>query len=399
MRPRPSHNRNRNRAISDATATLLARPWRTLATALGVIIGIASGMFTMMLTASEHGQVDRNFDNQLAQLVVIEADPAPDGTSKLSPVPDQALTQIAKAPATSTGGELSTWQRNAQITTSRHRDPTTAPIFGASPGGLTAAGVTTRSGADPTHTSLNNQPLAWIGTDLAADLGIDLSDPNGQIILVNGRRLTVAGTTTPGTRYPALGRAVILAAPAANQLWGPPEQARIIAAVRRGAASVAADHLLAALDPTHTIGVRNATPPDGHLTRRSVNNDVQRAGTILTSIALAFGVISVATALSNSVLQRSTELGLRSALGWTTGRIARLILTEATLLGTYAAALGAALGSITGWAITRHNGWQPILAPAALWLPPLAGLAAGALGGLLPAIRAARIPPTEALRS
>jgi putative ABC transport system permease protein len=123
---------------------------------------------------------------------------------------------------------------------------------------------------------------------------------------------------------------------------------------------------------------------------------------LLALLVAAFGVMSALMALE---LERTRELGVLRALGFTAGQVARLVVVETALLGLLAGVLavpvGGALAAVLVFVINRRSfGWTMdlVLAPGALALAPLLGLVAGLLGGLYPATRMARISPAEALR-
>ncbi len=100
-----------------------------------------------------------------------------------------------------------------------------------------------------------------------------------------------------------------------------------------------------------------------------------------------------------SVLERRSEIGLRRALGATRRHISAQFLTESLLLSALGGIAGALLGALATWIYSASRG-QPTVVPA---LALLGGVAAalliGALAGLYPSLRAARLSPTEALRS
>jgi putative ABC transport system permease protein len=97
------------------------------------------------------------------------------------------------------------------------------------------------------------------------------------------------------------------------------------------------------------------------------------------------------------VLERRSEIGLRRALGATRGQIRTQFLAEAILLSLVGGAAGVAIGATATAVYARGHGETVVIPPQA-WAGGLtAAIVIGALAGLLPAIRAARLSPTQAL--
>jgi putative ABC transport system permease protein len=119
----------------------------------------------------------------------------------------------------------------------------------------------------------------------------------------------------------------------------------------------------------------------------------------LGAVALLVGAIGIANIMVISVLERRGEIGLRRALGATRGYVSAQFLCESALLAAIGGAFGLLLGAgaTEAYAQAKH---EPFVIPLyALIAAPTAGFPIGALAGLYPAMKAARLSPTEALRT
>jgi putative ABC transport system permease protein len=114
---------------------------------------------------------------------------------------------------------------------------------------------------------------------------------------------------------------------------------------------------------------------------------------------LLVGAVGVANIMFISVLERRQEIGLRRALGATKADIRIQFLAEAVLLALIGGAVGVGAGALStaSYASAKH---ELVVIPLEAWAGGLAAaVIIGALAGLLPAIRAARLSPTRALWS
>jgi putative ABC transport system permease protein len=119
----------------------------------------------------------------------------------------------------------------------------------------------------------------------------------------------------------------------------------------------------------------------------------------LGAVALLVGAVGVANIMVISVLERRSEIGLRRALGATKGQIRTQFLSEAILLALGGGAVGVGIGALATAVYASTKGWA-VVVPTSAWAGGFgAALLIGALAGLLPAIRAARLPPADALRT
>jgi putative ABC transport system permease protein len=117
----------------------------------------------------------------------------------------------------------------------------------------------------------------------------------------------------------------------------------------------------------------------------------------LAAVALLVGGIGVANTMVISVLERRAEIGLRRALGARRGQIRIQFVVESLLLSALGGASGAALGIGVTAAYATNQGWPTLVPGWASFGGVGATLVIGALAGLYPAMRAAAVPPTEAL--
>ncbi len=119
----------------------------------------------------------------------------------------------------------------------------------------------------------------------------------------------------------------------------------------------------------------------------------------LGAVALLVGGVGIANVMVISVLERRAEIGLRRALGATRRHITTQFLTEALLLAALGGTAGAALGALATAIAAGAQGLPVVVPPQALAAGIVAALAIGTVAGLYPSLRAARMSPTEALRT
>lgn len=141
------------------------------------------------------------------------------------------------------------------------------------------------------------------------------------------------------------------------------------------------------------------TPPDGEMLRSNVAGDLRRIGVALATVIGLVGILTATNTLIMSVYQRRRELGLRSALGWSRGRIGALLVAESLLAGVLAGSIGVGLGLVGAAFWCRLQGWELVLGPTIPAIVMGGGVVASLVGGLLPAMKAASTSPLVAMRS
>jgi putative ABC transport system permease protein len=246
------------------------------------------------------------------------------------------------------------------------------------------------------------EPVAVLGAAAAGRLGIDRLYP-GERIWVGptpriGQWLYLAGILHPAVLAPEIDTAVLVGFPAAETYLGfdgHPSQIYLRAATDQ----VDAVHALlaATANPEHPNQVTVSQPSDALVARAQAKAALNGLFLGLGAVSLLVGAVGVANIMIISVLERRSEIGLRRALGAAKGHIRLQFLAEAMLLATLGGTAGLAAGA-AATAIYAHTKHSATVIPTLAWAGGLAAaLLIGALAGLLPALRAARMSPTHPL--
>jgi len=251
------------------------------------------------------------------------------------------------------------------------------------------------------------EPVAVLGAVTARLLGIDRIRPGLRIWIVGpdgtgGQWFYVSGILGTDTYAPEIDSSVLVGFPAARRYLrfdGHPSKI-YVRTVDTAAATATVDRLLGPqADPENPSQVGVSRPSDALTARADVQGTLDSLFLGLGAVALLVGAIGVANIMVISVLERRSEIGLRRALGATRGHIRAQFLCEAMLLSLAGGAAGVLLGAVCTAGYARAHGEAVVIPPQA-WAGGLAAaVIIGALAGLLPAIRAARLSPTRALLS
>ena len=243
------------------------------------------------------------------------------------------------------------------------------------------------------------EPVAILGAATAQLLGIDRIYP-GERIWVGGQWFYVAGILKPAVLASDIDTSVLVGYPAAQRYLGFDGHPSTIYLRTQDDRVNAVDNLLAATaNPENPTEVNVSQPSDALVAQADAKSALNGLFLGLGAVALLVGAVGVANIMIISVLERRSEIGLRRALGATRGHIRAQFLSEAILLGLLGGAVGVALGAASTivYAHTKH--WSAII-PTEAWAGGIAAsVLIGAVAGLIPALRAARLSPTEALWS
>jgi putative ABC transport system permease protein len=254
------------------------------------------------------------------------------------------------------------------------------------------------------NAATDHEPVAVLGAAAAARLGIDRLYPGERIWIGPTSRLGqwfyLAGILHPATLAPEIDSAVLIGFPAAQTYLGFDAHPSEIY-LRASTDQVNTVHALlaATANPERPNQVTVSQPSDVLVARAQAKAALSGLFLGLGAVSLLVGAIGVANIMIISVLERRSEIGLRRALGATRGHIRLQFLAEAMLLAVFGGAAGVAAGAAATAIYAHTNHWSTVI-PTVAWAGGLsAALFIGALAGLLPALRAARMSPTQALWS
>jgi len=381
-----------------ASAGLRTRRLRAALSALGIAIGVAAIVAVLGLSSSSQAGLLAEIDKL--------------GTNLLTVTNGQTVfAQTAELPTAAPGmirriGPVTQVAGTGAISSAHaYRSPlipainTNALSVQAASAGLLRAVGTSLAHGRYLNAATATQPVAVLGAAAAARLGIDRVWP-GERIWLGGRWFYVTGILKPAVLAAEIDTSVLVGFPAAHKYLGFDGHPSTIY-VRAATDQVPAVQqvLAATANPESPSNVQVSRPSAALVARAAAKSALNGLFLGLGAVALLVGGVGVANIMVISVLERRSEIGLRRALGATRGQIRTQFLSEAILLAVLGGAAGVAAGAAatTIYATTRH--WA-IVIPAAAWAGGIAAaLAIGAVAGLLPALRAARMSPTDALRT
>ena len=249
------------------------------------------------------------------------------------------------------------------------------------------------------NAATSQEPVAVLGTVAAQRLGID-GVFSGERIWLDSTWFYVAGILRPATLVSAIDSSVLVGFPAAEHYLGFDGHPSTIY-VRTVTSQVqAVDNVLAATaNPEDPSEVDVGQPSAALVAQADAQGAFDDLFLGLGAVALLVGAVGVANIMVISVLERRSEIGLRRALGATKGHIRIQFLAEAVVLALTGGAVGVGAGAIAT-AIYASSKSQAVVIPTLAWGGGIgAAVLIGAVAGLWPALRAARMSPTQALWS
>jgi putative ABC transport system permease protein len=380
-----------------ATVGLRTRRLRAALSALGIAIGVAAIVAVLGLSSSSQAGLLAEIDRLGTNLLDVTNGHTLFGQS--AELADAAPAMIRRI------GPVTRVQYTGSVNGNVFRTPlvpsidTNALSISAASLGLPGAVGTSISQGRYLNAATASEPVCVLGAAAAQRLGIDRVYA-GERIWLAGMWFYVAGILRPAALAPEIDGSVLIGFRAATRYLGFDGHPSEIYIRTETAQVDAVDSVLAATaDPEAPSNVEVSQPSSALVARADAQGAFNDLFLGLAAVALLVGAVGVANIMIIGVLERRSEIGLRRALGATKSNIRTQFLSEAIVL----AALGGIVGVLAGIAATAiyasTKGWTIVIPPLAWGGGLAAALAIGAIAGLIPAIRAARMSPTEALRT
>jgi putative ABC transport system permease protein len=390
-----------------ASVGLRTRRVRAGLSALGIAIGVASIVAVLGLSSSSQAGLLAEIDRLGTNLLTVTNGQTLTGESAQLPL--EATSMIARiGPVTGVADTAASDGVNVYRSPLIPSIDTNALVVRAASLNLLPAIATTVAHGTYLNAATATHPVAVLGSTAAQRLGIDRIFP-GTRIWLGGQWFYLAGILDSAVLAPEIDSSVLIGYPAAQRYLnytssahgeptsGPPTTIY----VRTETSQVeAVQSVLAQTANPEAPNEVNVSQPSAALEARAAAQSALNGLFLgLGAIALLVGAVGVANIMIISVLERRSEIGLRRALGATKGQIRIQFLSEAILLALTGAAIGIGTGALGTFIYAFIKGWA-IVIPTVAWTGGIgAAIAIGALAGLVPAIRAARLSPTEALRT
>ena len=375
---------------------LRARPLAVALSALGIAIGITAMIAVVGISASSRAELRSMLDALGTNLLT--AEPGTSLVGEQATLPDESIAMIGRmegVQAVSAVGHIQ------DVNVYRHNKIPSGQsggiaVYAARHDLLDTIGATINDGAW-LNAATAEYPVAVLGARTAARLGVG-NISHGPQIWLGGRWFTVIGVLNPVALADGLDLSALIGWPSAERYLDADGDVTTVY-VRTDPAAVEAvrDLLAQTANPEQPNEVDISRPSDALAAQAAA--DLAFTGLLLGlgAVALLVGGVGVVNTMVISVLERRAEIGLRRSQGATRGHIRVQFFSEALLLSALGGGAGVLFGSAVTAIYAALQDWPLAIPIWALMGGMAATLMIGGLAGLYPAIRAARLAPTEAL--
>lgn len=375
---------------------LRTRRLRAGLTALGIAIGIAALVSVIGISTSSRAQLLATLDELGTDLLRVS--PGLTVFGEDATLPDTATAMVERIGPVTRASAVSTVEaavrRSDRVPASR----TNALTVLAAETTLVDALRGELAHGTFLNAATEQVPAVVLGSVAAQRLGItDLDDP--RLVEIGGTTFQVVGILASFPLAPEVDRSALIGYPVAGELFDTSTSPGVLY-VRTTPAAV--DDVRRVLPATANPGspeqVDVSRPSDALAARDAVDTTLTTLLLVLGAVALLVGAVGIANVQIIAVLERRTEIGVRRALGARRRHVAWQFLVESSMLAVLGGVGGVAVGTAVTAVVATNRGWSLAVPASALAGGVGIALAIGALAGLVPAARAARLDPALAVR-
>ncbi len=386
--------------VGVAAGGLTARKIRTALIMLGPILGVAAIVAAIGINESSKGHLKAKLQELGTDLIVVNASTGM-GFGQDPVIEASAVARVKRLPDV------------AAVTGTRQlSDIVTVPFAGAEdyyrafPVPVIASGLDLPDTLEVPMISgrfLNEYDrdsgarVAVIGRDLADEYGYLAGEP--RTIELNGLQYGVVGVLDWVLLEPSMDSAVFVTFTSAVDDWelDDPDPSRLYVRAPTDTALVAQE-IPTVVSLGGPDGANASVPTDLLDAQSQVDESLNNLTKMMGGLALVVGGVGIANVMSISVIQRSSEIGIRRALGHSRGTIAVQFLFEALVVGVFGGIIGALVGAGVVWGVAEQRGYTMVLSVAGLAGWALVSVGVAVVAGLYPSSKAARLEPLETLR-
>jgi len=397
--------------IETGLRSLLGHRLRSVLTTLGILFGVAAVIATVGIGQASSDSVTARITSLGTNLLTISSGSSVTGgvfggagsantltMSDVSGLQDRQSAPDIQAVAPVTQGRASLVSSSGNWSTT---------VSGSTTGWLLTNSRTVGAGTFiSTQDSATRAQVIVLGSTTASNLGVGVGD----LVLVKQIPFEVIGVLAPAGSQ-GFGNqddlAVVPITTAQDELFGGSGSVQRILLSATSAGTVGSAYLEANQILLQTHHVTDPSLADFTITSQtqvlSTAQAVTQTLTILlasvAAISLLVGGIGVMNIMLVSVTERTSEIGLRKAMGATPGDLFRQFVIEAGTLTALGGLLGVATGLAVGYIVPRAANIAVTITPLPVLTAVGVAVAVGLVFGVYPALRAARLAPIEALRA
>lgn len=411
--------------VDDVLIEMSARRLRTVLMMVTVALSTGALVASLGISATASRQIDGGLAASTLDEITVTvrpsdgsgeaaaAAPASTATTPAAPVaefPDDTEARAMALALVAAAGRRLDVTPNADAPVTRLRPTADAPtirtvtVTGVSASYLTAARLTSPS---PASWMLSGtEPVALLGRGAAHDLDIPVTaDPTGLQVWIAGTPFQVIGfldatssATTSGAAVD-LSQSVLIPYARALDIVGKDDKATLLVRTEVGAGAPVSHVIREAIRPDAPERLAASQVQSLETLRSGVSTQMGRLVAGIGAFLLGLTALLIANSMIVSVTARTTEIGLRRALGASKARVASVFLSEGTVIGVLGGLAGGALGLVVVVVISVLSEWTPVVQVAVAAMAPLLGAVTGLASSIYPSLRAGRISPATAVRS